>query len=165
MMLTALGIDIMLPAFGEVREHFHLDAIQLLLLNRCVLFSWTDCTKLFSAHCQTGLEDWQYCALVFPLYIIGGVAATFAPSMPVMFASRFVAGVGASAVLMTTIASVRDRFVGDQMARIMSLIFTVFLSTPVFAAVPWYCYFISCIVAHGYLLHHHCLLLLCLYGH
>src|SRR5207342_1061632 len=48
-------------------------------------------------------------------------------------AARFVAGVGASAVFMTTIAGVRDRFVGDEMARIMSLIFTVFLSTPVFA--------------------------------
>jgi DHA1 family bicyclomycin/chloramphenicol resistance-like MFS transporter len=34
---------------------------------------------------------------------------------------------------MTTIAGVRDRFVGDDMARIMSLILTIFLSTPVFA--------------------------------
>jgi DHA1 family bicyclomycin/chloramphenicol resistance-like MFS transporter len=34
---------------------------------------------------------------------------------------------------MTTIAGVRDRFVGDQMARIMSLIFTIFLFTPVIA--------------------------------
>jgi DHA1 family bicyclomycin/chloramphenicol resistance-like MFS transporter len=50
-----------------------------------------------------------------------------------MFTARFVAGVGASAVFMTTIASVRDRFVGDQMAKTLSLIFTIFLSTPVFA--------------------------------
>jgi DHA1 family bicyclomycin/chloramphenicol resistance-like MFS transporter len=69
----------------------------------------------------------------FPLYIIGGVAATFAPTLPLMFAARFVAGMGASAVLMTTIAGVRDRFVGDQMARIMSLVFTIFLFTPVVA--------------------------------
>jgi DHA1 family bicyclomycin/chloramphenicol resistance-like MFS transporter len=34
---------------------------------------------------------------------------------------------------MTTIAGVRDRFVGDQMARIMSLVFTIFLFTPVIA--------------------------------
>jgi DHA1 family bicyclomycin/chloramphenicol resistance-like MFS transporter len=34
---------------------------------------------------------------------------------------------------MTTIAGVRDRFIGDQMARIMSLIFTIFLFTPVLA--------------------------------
>jgi DHA1 family bicyclomycin/chloramphenicol resistance-like MFS transporter len=50
-----------------------------------------------------------------------------------MLVSRFVAGVGASAVFMTTIAGVRDRFVGDHMARVMSFIFTIFLFTPVVA--------------------------------
>ena len=69
----------------------------------------------------------------FPLYIIGGIVAAFAPSLDIMLAARFLAGMGASAVFMTTIASVRDRFVGNQMARIMSLIFTIFLFTPVFA--------------------------------
>ncbi len=69
----------------------------------------------------------------FPLYIIGGVAAAFAPSLELMLASRFIAGMGASAVFMSTIAGVRDRFVGDQMARIMSLVFTIFLCTPVLA--------------------------------
>jgi len=34
---------------------------------------------------------------------------------------------------MTTIAGVRDRFVGDEMARVMSLVFTIFLFTPVIA--------------------------------
>src|SRR5690606_4044329 len=69
----------------------------------------------------------------FPLYIIGGIIAAFAPNLELMLAARFVAGMGASALFMTTIASVRDRFVGDQMARIMSLIFTIFLFTPVLA--------------------------------
>ena len=69
----------------------------------------------------------------FPLYIIGGIAATYAPGLTVMYAARFVAGMGASAVFSTTIAGVRDRFVGDQMARIMSFIFTIFLFTPVLA--------------------------------
>jgi DHA1 family bicyclomycin/chloramphenicol resistance-like MFS transporter len=40
---------------------------------------------------------------------------------------------GASAVFMTTIAGVRDRFVGDEMARMMSLILTIFLFTPIYA--------------------------------
>ena len=50
-----------------------------------------------------------------------------------MFGARFVAGMGAAAVLMSTVAGVRDRFVGNQMAHIMSLIFTLFLFTPVLA--------------------------------
>ena len=71
--------------------------------------------------------------LGFPLYIIGGIAAAYAPTLPFMFVARFIAGTGASAVLMTTIAGVRDRFVGDEMARIMSLVFTIFLFTPILA--------------------------------
>ena len=69
----------------------------------------------------------------FPLYIIGGIAAAFAPSLELMLAARFVAGIGAAAVFMTTIAGVRDRYVGDQMARTMSLVLTIFLFTPVYA--------------------------------
>lgn len=69
----------------------------------------------------------------FPLYIVGGIAATYAPSLHIMFAARFLAGMGASAVFTTAIAGVRDRFVGDKMASILSLIFTIFLFTPVFA--------------------------------
>jgi DHA1 family bicyclomycin/chloramphenicol resistance-like MFS transporter len=69
----------------------------------------------------------------FPLYIIGGIAAAFAPNIPLMLAARFIAGVGASAVFTTSIAGVRDRFVGDEMARVMSLVFTIFLFTPVLA--------------------------------
>jgi DHA1 family bicyclomycin/chloramphenicol resistance-like MFS transporter len=69
----------------------------------------------------------------FPLYIVGGFAAAFAPNIPLMLAARFIAGVGASAVFTTTIAGVRDRFVGDRMAHIMSLVLTIFLLTPVLA--------------------------------
>src|SRR5690606_33445884 len=69
----------------------------------------------------------------FPLYIIGGIAAAFALSMETMLAARFVAGMGASAVFMITVAGVRDRFVGNDMARIMSMVFTIFLFTPVLA--------------------------------
>jgi DHA1 family bicyclomycin/chloramphenicol resistance-like MFS transporter len=69
----------------------------------------------------------------FPLYIIGGIAAAFAPTLELVLVARFLSGMGASAVFMTTIAGVRDRFVGDQMARTMSLILTIFLFTPVIA--------------------------------
>jgi MFS transporter, DHA1 family, multidrug resistance protein len=61
------------------------------------------------------------------------MAVLFSPSITWMYGFRFIAGMGAAAVLMTSIASVRDRFSGDEMARIMSLIFSIFLFTPIFA--------------------------------
>ncbi|HEY4206472.1 MAG TPA: MFS transporter, partial [Puia sp.] len=133
MALTALGIDIMLPAFAQLRVCLGLSPDS------------TDTAKIISfffmgqvAQIIFGVLSDRYGRLSilrvgFPLYIIGGIAAAFGPNLTIMLAARFVAGMGASAVFMSTIAGVRDRYIGDQMARIMSLIFTVFLFTPVLA--------------------------------
>jgi DHA1 family bicyclomycin/chloramphenicol resistance-like MFS transporter len=133
MMLTALGIDIMLPAFDELRKHFGLDQHSTATAKIISIFFLGQVAQIIFGILSDRFGRLPILRIGFPLYIIGGVAAAFAPSLPLMFVARFIAGVGASAVFMTTIAGVRDRFVWDQMARIMSLIFTIFLFTPVLA--------------------------------
>lgn len=133
MMLTALGIDIMLPAFAELRKHFGLSHESTETAKIISFFFMGQIAQIIFGSLSDRFGRLSILRIGFPLYIIGGVVATFAPSLDIMLAARFLAGVGASAVFMTTIASVRDRFVGNQMARIMSLIFTIFLFTPVFA--------------------------------
>jgi DHA1 family bicyclomycin/chloramphenicol resistance-like MFS transporter len=133
MMLTALGIDIMLPAFSQVREHFGLSAQSTATAKIIVFFFMGQIAQIIFGLLSDRFGRLAILRVGFPLYIIGGIAAALAPSMEVMFASRFISGMGASAVFLTTIAGVRDRFVGDEMARIMSLVFTIFLFTPIFA--------------------------------
>jgi MFS transporter, DHA1 family, multidrug resistance protein len=133
MMLTALGIDIMLPAFDELRKHFGLDQHSTATAKIISYFFLGQVAQIIFGILSDRFGRLPVLRIGFPLYIIGGVAAAFAPDLQLMFIARFIAGVGASAVLMATIAGVRDRFVGDEMARIMSLIFTIFLFTPVLA--------------------------------
>ncbi|MBO9563899.1 MAG: MFS transporter [Niastella sp.] len=133
MMLTALGIDIMLPAFGELRVHFGLPAASTATAQVIGFFFMGQVAQLIFGLLSDRYGRLPILRVGFPLYIAGGLAAAFAPSLPFLFAARFVAGMGASAVFMSTIAGVRDRFVGDEMARIMSLILTIFLFTPVLA--------------------------------
>jgi len=133
MMLTALGIDIMLPVLGVVRAHFGLKPESTATAQIIGFFFMGQVAQLIFGVLSDRFGRLPILRVGFPLYIIGGVAATFAPTLGLMFAARFVAGMGASAVFMTTIAGVRDRFVGDQMARTMSLIFTIFLFTPILA--------------------------------
>lgn len=133
MMLTALGIDIMLPAFGELRKAFHLAPHSTETAKIIAFFFLGQVAQIIFGTLSDRFGRLPILRIGFPLYIIGGIAAAFAPSLSLMFVARFVAGVGASAVFMTTIAGVRDRFVGNEMARIMSLIFTIFLFTPVIA--------------------------------
>lgn len=133
MTLTALGIDIMLPAFGELRQHFGLKPDATAPAQIIGFFFMGQVAQIIFGALSDRLGRLAILRVGFPLYIIGGIAATFAPTLALMFAARFVAGIGAAAVFMTTIAGVRDRFVGDQMARTMSLILTIFLFTPIFA--------------------------------
>lgn len=133
MMLTALGIDIMLPAFKQLRVDFSLPAESTETARIISFFFMGQVTQIIFGALSDRYGRLSILRIGFPLYIVGGLVAAFAPSLPVMLVARFIAGMGASAVFMTTIAGVRDRFVGDEMARVMSLIFTVFLFTPVLA--------------------------------
>jgi DHA1 family bicyclomycin/chloramphenicol resistance-like MFS transporter len=133
MMLTALGIDIMLPAFAKVREHFGLRPDSTAPAKIISFFFMGQIAQLIFGTLADRFGRLSILRVGFPLYIIGGIVAAFAPSLDIILAARFVAGMGASAVFMTTIAGVRDRFVGNKMAHMMSLIFTIFLFTPVFA--------------------------------
>jgi DHA1 family bicyclomycin/chloramphenicol resistance-like MFS transporter len=133
MILTALGIDIMLPAFAEVRRHFHLrpDSTETSLIIASFFLG-----QVAQIGFGTVSDSWGRLAILrvgFPLYIAGGLAAALAPDLPTMFVARFVQGIGASALFMITVACVRDRFAGDEMARTMSLVLTIFLFTPIVA--------------------------------
>ncbi|NCI46546.1 multidrug effflux MFS transporter [Sediminibacterium sp. WSJ-3] len=133
MMLTALGIDIMLPALGALRIHFGLRPDSTATANIIVFFFMGQVAQLVFGILSDRFGRLRVLRIGFPLYILGGVAAAYAPTLLLMCAARFIAGVGASAVFTTTIAGVRDRFAGDQMARTLSLIFTIFLFTPIAA--------------------------------
>lgn len=133
MALTALGIDIMLPAFGELRAHFNLHLHSTETAKIISFFFLGQVAQLIFGTLSDRFGRLPILRIGFPLYIIGGIAAAFSPSLLLMLVARFTAGVGASAVFMTTVAGVRDRFEGNQMARVMSLIFTIFLFTPVVA--------------------------------
>lgn len=133
MTLTALGIDIMLPAFGEVRKHFGLSTGSTDTAQIISFFFMGQVAQIVFGALSDRFGRIAILRIGFPLYIIGGIIAAMAPDLPTMLVARFFAGMGASAVFMTTIAGVRDRFVGDEMARILSLIFTIFLFTPVIA--------------------------------
>lgn len=133
MMLTALGIDIMLPVFDQIRIAFGLKPESTDPAQIIGYFFMGQVAQILFGTLSDRYGRLAILRLGFPLYIIGGVAAAFAPSLYIMYFCRFVAGVGASAVFMTTIAGVRDRFVGDRMAQIMSLILSIFLFTPIYA--------------------------------
>jgi DHA1 family bicyclomycin/chloramphenicol resistance-like MFS transporter len=70
----------------------------------------------------------------FGLFILAALAASLAPSLPALLAARVVMGLGAAAPRIVSLAIVRDRYHGAEMAQITSLAMMVFMVVP--AAAP-----------------------------
>ncbi|NBL65593.1 MFS transporter [Flavobacterium sp. NST-5] len=133
MMLTAVGIDVMLPAFRDIRHDFGLKENAQNTAYIVTVFFWGQFFQIIFGPMSDRLGRLYVLRVGFMLYIVGSVVAALSGSLTPMIVGRFIAGAGASAVFMTIIAIVRDKFSGDKMARVMSFIFTVFLFTPVVA--------------------------------
>ncbi len=67
------------------------------------------------------------------LFILGALLSLAATSFPAMLLGRFLQGLGIAAPRVVSIAMVRDLYKGDAMARITSLILTVFVLVPLLA--------------------------------
>jgi DHA1 family bicyclomycin/chloramphenicol resistance-like MFS transporter len=70
----------------------------------------------------------------FALFILAAMAASLAPSLWALLAARVVMGLGAAAPRIVSLAIVRDRYEGAEMAQITSLAMMVFMVVP--AAAP-----------------------------
>jgi DHA1 family bicyclomycin/chloramphenicol resistance-like MFS transporter len=157
MALTALAIDLMLPAFSDIREAFDLGADSNETAQIITVFFF----GLAAAHLVYGpLADRfgrkPVLYLGIGIYIAGAVGSALAPSFGVLLISRFVWGTGAAGSRVVATAIIRDRFEGVAMAKAMSQVMAVFLLVPVFApsvgaliilVLPWRGVFWFCVVS------------------
>ena len=67
------------------------------------------------------------------IFVLGSVLSIFSNSFPMMLAGRVLQGLGVAGPRIVTVAMVRDLFSGAAMARIMSLVMTLFILVPTVA--------------------------------
>ncbi len=133
--LTALAIDLMLPTFGDVREYYDL-APESSATARIVTFFFLG----FAGQILFGPLSDRFGRLAtmrvgFALYAVGCLGSAFAPSLDLMLLARLLWGAGAGALQVSALAMIRDRFHGDEMARVLSLVLMVFMVIPIIAPV------------------------------
>src|SRR5215207_7917155 len=132
--MVALSIDLMLPAFPDMRDEFG-------LAPDSPATSWI--VTAFFLGLATGLLFYGPLSDRFgrkPLLYIGlaimfvaATASAVAPSLGAVIVCRVLWGMGAAAPRSLALAMVRDTFGGDRMARTMSLIMATFVLVPVLA--------------------------------
>jgi len=159
MALGALGIDLMLPAFDEIRSAFDLaaDSTRVAGIVTTYMFGLAMGTLVYGPLSdRVGRRPALY--LGFALYALGALGAALAPSLEAILAARFLWGLGAAGPRTIVLAIVRDSYRGDELAKRMSLILAVFIVVPVLApslgalivaVAPWRWVFWACLAFVG----------------
>ncbi len=134
MAVVALAIDIILPAFGDMRTSFGLasDSNDIAAAITFFFFGlaagqlmWGPLSDAF------GRKTILYLGL--GVYVVAAIASAFAPSLEMLLASRFIWGVGAAGPQVIARSVVRDTYEGASMARAMSFIMAIFVLVPIIA--------------------------------
>lgn len=134
MAMGALAIDLMLPAFDEMRDHFGLEPGSTRVTQTVTVFLMgMALAQLFYGPLADRFGRKPVLYLGFAIYGLGALGATLAPSLELVLLSRFIWGVGSAGPRVVAVSIVRDSYKGEQMARAMSYIMAVFLMVPIFA--------------------------------
>ena len=134
--MSSLAIDIMLPAFAQMRPAFGLsDDSTRLPLTVTLFLMGAGIGHLFYGPLADAVGRKRALTGSLVLYAAAALAAALAPSLGVLYASRFVWGFAAAGPRILTQAIVRDRYAGTAMARVLTLIQAVFFIAPIVAPV------------------------------
>ncbi|WP_438748108.1 multidrug effflux MFS transporter [Pararhizobium sp. O133] len=130
---VAIAIDIMLPALPAIGQSLNVANTNDTQLVIGVFFLGFGCSQIvFGSLSDTfGRRAILLGGLAFFILTMFGAAAT--QSFEMLLVLRFVQGIGAAAVRITTMAVVRDCFGGREMARVMSYVMIVFMIVPIVA--------------------------------
>jgi DHA1 family bicyclomycin/chloramphenicol resistance-like MFS transporter len=133
MALTALSIDTMLPVLPEIGSDLGVAIPNDRQLIVSIIFLGQALGQLFFGPLsdQTGRKPAIYAGYI--LFVGGSVVSLFSINFGLMLLGRMLQGVGMSAPRAVSMALVRDRFEGRQMARVMSFAMTVFILVPMIA--------------------------------
>ena len=131
--VVAFSIDIMLPALSTIGRDFEIsnpNDQQYVLIAFAAAFG---ASQIIFGPLTDSMGRKPVLFFGLAVFVISSFAAAFITSFYWLIFWRAMAGIGASAVRITTNAIVRDCHSGRAMAKVMSFVFTVFMIIPVVA--------------------------------
>lgn len=133
MALNAFAIDAMIPALPDIGRSLkvaHENDQQLVVVAYFLGFA---STQLFWGPLADRFGRKPILAAGVTLYLAFALLCGLAGSFPLLIAGRIAMGASAAVTRVLVVAMVRDLFQGEAMARVMSLVFMVFMVVPVLA--------------------------------
>ena len=133
MAVTAISIDNLLPAFPAIEAQFSVpdpNRLQWLIYVYMIGFGFA---QIVYGPVSDTLGRRPVLLASLAVYVLGCGLAMVAPSFGWLLAARIIQGIGAAGGRVLSVAIVRDRFAGREMASVMSLTMMVFLIVPMIA--------------------------------
>lgn len=131
--ITALSVDSLLPAMPHIGSDLavsHQNDVQWVI---GVFFAGMMFGYLLYGQMADALGRKPSLAVGLCIFIVGCVMSWGASSLSMLLLGRFVQGIGAAGPRITTMAVIRDRYKGREMASIMSMVMGIFILVPVIA--------------------------------
>jgi DHA1 family bicyclomycin/chloramphenicol resistance-like MFS transporter len=131
--ITALSIDMMLPALPEIGRDLrvgHVNDVQLVVT---VLLFGMGIGQLLFGPLADSFGRKPVIISGFVIFIIGCLLSVFSNRFEVMIVGRMIQGIGTGGPRTAIIALVRDQYGGRAMARIMSVVMAIFIVVPAVA--------------------------------
>jgi len=133
MSIVAMSIDALLPALGFISKDItlvHANQAQYIIsaLFLGMAIGQLVCGPLSDA---TGRKKILYAGIL--LFFCGSLICFFAQDINTLLIGRFIQGLGVAGPYVSAISIVRDKYAGNEMARIMSLVMMIFIMVPALA--------------------------------
>ncbi|RIX32658.1 multidrug effflux MFS transporter [Sphingomonas edaphi] len=133
MALNAFAIDAMIPALPAIGDALGVETENRRQLVVVVYFFGFGIGQIFWGPLADRFGRKPILAIGIALYAAFALLCGIAASFPLLIAGRFAMGASAAVTRVLVTAMVRDLFEGEEMARVMSLVFMVFMLVPVLA--------------------------------
>ena len=133
MSITALAVDAMIPALGQMSHDLEVgNANDIQLVISSVFLGMGFGVMIYGPFADSyGRKKTIY--LGVSIFLIGTLISIFAGNLYMMLIGRMIQGFGSASCRVVTMAIIRDKYEGQEMAKIMSLIMMVFIIVPAVA--------------------------------
>lgn len=131
--LIAFSIDAMLPALPQIASDLGIARENDRQLIVTTLFLGLALSQLVYGPVADTIGRKPTIYWGFAIFLVGTLMCTFSGNFEIMLLGRFLQGIGAAGPRIVSIALIRDLYSGREMAKVLSLVTTVFIVVPVIA--------------------------------
>lgn len=133
MSIIAISIDALLPALGIIRTELAITDINRVQLLISAIFLGSAAGQLVAGPLSDAIGRKPILYIGLGLYFAGSLVCYLGEQLPQLLAGRLLQGLGISGPYVAAMSIVRDRYMGEQMAKIMSVVMLIFMGVPAIA--------------------------------